>query len=152
MHWAGPYKRRRKGTGSAIVGGGYGKASWGLSDECLTDIVGASGRLPPPPPAPPSSSSCRDLVGWGTAPPAYPPKARPQPPDFSPPNLKVEDVQSSVKSEVGEVLQVEVPDYFMSVSPDPPPLNSVDRADFVQFVKGWLRSNFSYAELEDMLA
>ena len=23
------------------MGGGYGKASWGLSDECLTDIVGA---------------------------------------------------------------------------------------------------------------
>ena len=131
-------------SGSAIVGGGRASSWSGLP-------------LPPPPPAPANSSH----MSWGPQQPGfppeysdYPPKARPRQPSSAPPVELLDAVEpkeepvDEVKAEDHEL----EPSWFITVSPEAPPLSGLDRPFYVQNVRDWLRTNFTMAELEALLS
>ena len=146
----GPYHHRQSKSGKR------GKGKWAMSTECFDSmvegayspivggrrsaIVGGPVGLPPPPPPPPTP--------WQEVLPP-PAKSRPHQPSYPPP-VKSED--GLVKTEVKEeIVEVEGQVWEISVVPDAPPLNGLERPAFVLSVRLWLETNLSSYELSTIL-
>ena len=120
------YSRRQKGKGKVKgkSGGisGKGAKGWGVSDECLQSLFGDG------------ASGSAIVGGSGSVPStSLPPTPEPVAP-------KEEDADDSA----------DVPSEF-TVSPTPPVVGSESRPAFVLSLGDWLRTNFTYDEIQSML-
>ena len=130
-----------------MASSGSSSASWGPYHRQAVGgrrsaIVGGVVGLPPPPPPPPAP--------WQEVWPP-PAKSRPHQPSYPPPDVvtKIEPKEEIIEVELEEPILGQA--WEISVVPDAPPLNDLERPAFVEIVRHWLETNLSSYELSTIL-